>query len=51
MILTKTAMDGDRTKWYWTKWCGQNGKDKMLAIFIDVNSIELSLYLVTTSHK
>jgi len=20
---------GDRTKWYWTKWYGQNGKEKM----------------------
>jgi len=30
---------------------GQNGMDKMVAIFIDVNSIELNLYLVTTSHK
>ena len=20
---------GDRTKWYWTKWHGQNGTDKM----------------------
>src|SRR6218665_2801398 len=33
---------GDRTKWYWTKWYGQNGTDKMVAIFIDSNS---------TSHK
>ena len=51
MILTKTAMDGDRTKWIWTTWYGQKGTDKMVAIFIDVNSIELNLYLVTKSHK
>jgi len=30
---------------------GQNGMDKMVAIFIDFNSIEMNLYLVTTSHK
>ena len=22
--------NGDQTKWYWTKWYGQNGMDKMV---------------------
>jgi len=30
---------------------GQNGTDKMVAIFIDSNSTELNFYSVTTSHK
>ena len=29
----------------------QNGTDKTVSIFVDVYSIELNLYLVTTSHK
>jgi len=37
--------------WYWTKWHGQNGTDKMVAISIDSNSTELNFYSVTTSHK
>jgi len=24
-----------RTKWYWTKWCGQNGTDNMARIKAD----------------
>jgi len=38
---------GDRTKWYWTKWHGQNGMDKMVATFIDSNSTELNFYSVS----
>jgi len=30
---------------------GQNGMDKIVAIFIDSNSTELNFYSVTTSHK
>ena len=30
---------------------GQNGTDKIVAIFIDSNSTELNFYSVTTSHK
>jgi len=30
---------------------GQNVMDKMVAISIDFNSIELNIYLVTTSYK
>ena len=37
------------------KWYGQNVTDKMVAIFIDFNSIELNLhvhvYSLITSHK
>ena len=30
----------------WTKWYGQNGRDKMVAIFgIDYNSSEINTYL------
>jgi len=36
--LASRAWEGDQTKWYWTKWYGQNGTDKMVAIFIDSNS-------------
>jgi|SRR6218665_214438 len=28
-FILPTATMGDRTKWYWTKWHGQNGTDKM----------------------
>ena len=42
MVLDKMA----RTKWY-----GQNGTDKMVAISIDSNSTELNFYSETTSHK
>src|SRR6218665_1908998 len=45
------AFEGDRTKWYWTKWYGQNGTDKMVSISIDSNPTELNFYSVTTSHK
>jgi len=35
-----------------TKWYGQNGTDKMVAIFrIDYNSSALNAYLVTKSDK
>ena len=27
-----TERSGDQTKWYWTKWYGQNSMDKMVAI-------------------
>src|SRR6218665_1669844 len=27
-----TTIIGSRTKWYWTKWYGQNGMDKMVWI-------------------
>jgi len=30
---------------------GQNGRDKMVAIFIDSNSTELTFYSVATSQK
>ena len=30
---------------------GQNGTDKMVAIFINSNSTELNFYSVTTRHK
>jgi len=30
---------------------GQNGTDKMVAIFKDSNSTELNFYSLTTSHK
>jgi len=30
---------------------GQNGTDKMVAISIDFNSIELNICLVTTTYK
>jgi len=30
---------------------GENGTDKMVAISIDFNSIELNIYLVTKSYK
>ena len=30
---------------------GQSGTDEMVTIFLDYNSIELNVYLVTTSHK
>ena len=45
----RTSFKGDRTKWYTDKMVldkcyGQNGTDKMVAIFfIDFNSIEFSL--------
>jgi len=39
-------MMGDPTEWYWAKWYGQNGTDKIVAIFIDSNSTELNLYSV-----
>jgi len=50
------------TKWYtdkmaldkmaWTKRYGQNGMDKMVAMFgIDYNSSVFKTYLVTKSHK
>ena len=32
-IMVRTKWDGQtgiRTKWYWTKWYGQNGMDKMV---------------------
>ena len=48
---TEKGFLGDRTKWYWTKWHGQNGTDKMVATFIDSNSTELNFYSVITSHK
>ena len=39
-------------KMVWTKLYGQNGTDKMVAIFeIDYNSSELNTYLVSESHK
>ena len=38
------------TCWF-LRWPGQNGTDKMVAIFIDSNSTELNFYSVTTSHK
>ena len=28
--VTLKGPKGDRTKWYWTKWYGQNGTDKMV---------------------
>jgi len=34
-----------------SKWYGQNVTDKMEATSIDFNSIELNMYLVTTSYK
>ena len=51
-----------RTKWHtdkmvlnklvWRKWHGQNGTDKMVAIFgIDYNSRAFNAYLVAKSHK
>src|SRR6218665_1923412 len=60
-FIAKTRA-GDRTKWYrtkwhgqngiWTKWYGQNGTDKMVVIFgIDYNSSEFNSYLVTKSHN
>ena len=50
------------TKWYtdkmvwdkmvWTKWYGQNGTDKMVAIFgIDYNSSEFNAYFVIKSQN
>ena len=40
------------TKCHRTKWCGQNGTDKMVASFgIDYNKSEINTYLVTRSHK
>jgi len=49
----RTPLDnGIQTKWYWTKWYGHNGTDKVVAIFgIDCNSSEFNAYLVTKSHK
>jgi len=38
-------------KMSWTKCHGQNFTDKMVAISIDLNSIELNIYLVTTGYK
>ena len=34
---------GIRTKWYWTKWYGQNGTDKTLPIKLINISIPLPL--------
>jgi len=53
MVRTKWyGQNGIRTKWYWRKRYGQNGIDKMVAIFeIDYNSSEFNTYLVTESHK
>ena len=34
-----------------TKWYRQNVTDKMVAVSTDLNSIELNIYLVTTSYK
>ena|SRR6218665_561470 len=45
-VIRDILSPGDRTKWY-----GQNVTDKMVAISIDFNSIELNIYLVTTNHK
>ena len=45
--MDKTVLD----KMVWTEWCGQNGTDKMVAIFrIDYNSSKCNTYLVTKSH-
>ena len=30
--LNAINLNGSRTKWYWTKWHGQNGTDKMAPI-------------------
>ena len=46
------GQNGIWTKWYWTKWYGQNGTDKLVAIFgIEYNSSEFNTYIVTKSHK
>jgi len=29
VTTSSISLEGDRTKWYWTKWQGQNGTDKM----------------------
>src|SRR6218665_176833 len=29
-LFIKCKRMGDQTKWYWTKWYGQNGTDKMV---------------------
>jgi len=42
VVLYKIVLD----KMVRTKWYGQNVTDKMLAISIDFNSIELNIYLV-----
>ena len=44
-------MSVDELSWNWTNWYGQNVTEKMVAISIDFNSIELNIYLVTTSYK
>jgi len=39
-------------KMVWTKWYRQNVMDKMVAISIDLNSIELNIYIyVFSNHK
>src|SRR6218665_779533 len=35
IIYVITDFYGYQTKWYWTKWYGQNGTDKMVPTFID----------------
>jgi len=51
ILIKPQVQNGDRTKWYWTEWYGQNVTDKMVAISIDFNSIQLNVYLVTTRYK
>jgi len=39
-------------KMVWTKWHGQIGTERMVAIFgIDYDSSEFNTYLVSKSHK
>jgi len=51
MVWTKWYGQNGTDKMVRTKWYRQNGTDKMVAIFIDINSIELNLNLVTRGHK
>jgi len=46
-----TRQNGIRQNGIRTKWYGQNVTDKMVAISIDFNSVELNIYLVTKSYK
>jgi len=44
-LISANDQNGHRTKWYWIKWYGQNGTDKMVAIFIYSNSTELNFFI------
>ena len=48
--------NGIRTKWYWTKWYGQNGIDKMVKWYhfifcVDFNSVEFNIAYIFSNQQ